>query len=279
MSLFDTENQSVFDEDVKDQISERLYTKEWSIYGSNDSGKCQHTEFSNDAFCPVCSTWEDRSGGYFYMGYVWSSTLVTSVRSDRDCLPLFFPLKEGGECCTIELVPPSLETLGKYYPYFSKYALTDSRGEMFVNFCRKEYKSPCVDINNCIVASCTGEVEDNIAVVHKRDQVWGLFIPNNAMMNICELLADHDVYPVPGAHDSLSYNSARIIVAGTVKTRVMKEVEWDTTSQCKSMSRFVKCDAVATATFTVSVVLRPYLSSKGKFSKYKYMNVVVHNIR
>lgn len=274
MSEFGTELQSVYDDDTKDQLEGSLYTRDWTIYGTEDKAPCTHELLHGEKLCYVCQTSNTRSGMHFYMGYVWASAPLW----DMD-LPLSLALKQGGEVCNVEFLPATDKTLGNYYRYFNKYALTGDRGEVVMNLCRGMFKSPCVDIPNCVVAACAGKVSEDIAVISKREQLWALFVPNTAMMSIVDLMLDHDMCPIPSAHDGMSYNSSRIVVAGGVKTRIVRDGEWDTSSRRTSMSRYVKCDAVMTATFTISIVLRPYMNSKGKYSRWRYMNIVLHNIK
>jgi len=97
--------------------------------------------------------------------------------------------------------------------------------------------------------------------------------------NIVDSLNEIGIMPLPSPHDAQPYNSSRVVVIRDMILCNIQPEEWNTGSVHRSVSRFVSCEAVATATFTVSALLTPYTRARGTHTSKKYMSLVIHNIK
>jgi len=195
----------------------------------------------------------------------------------RERNPIRLSSRDTGE--SIEVVPADSSLFGQYWVYFREHVFEGTKGECTVNICRYGVKSPSFDILECVVALTQTKPPQGYTWLKQNEHYWALFVPNSVVSILIDSLNELDIVPLPSAHDAQSYNSSRISVVSSPVTCQMGLDDWNTGGTYKSISRFVTCTAVATATFTVSILLTPYARARGTHTSKKHMSLVVHNVK
>lgn len=268
---------SVFDDDVLDQLHSDLYTRDWIQYGSIEVNTCPEHGSVPTPGCSQCNNDPKLEETRLTIVYV----AADSVTKDGNYTvpPRYNELRAAGnELSPVQFMPLKPECYYTLAPYLAAKTGSVSRGEMLMNVCTATTKTPCIKIPWCIIGRYRGTTPDEYASISKVDQEWVLFLPRTALVDIFALMEDHDMYPTPDLHDGRSYCSSRLRVAGTVTSRIMSSTDWTTGEELDSIRRYLNCDAVITATFTVTVHVTPPLVSRGKHSRYRKLVLWIHSI-
>lgn len=269
---------SVFDDDTLDQLNSSLYTRGWSQYGSLEANNCEEHGLVPEPLCSKCNNSPKLLDPHLDVTYVADTYDV--VDWDTDIPPQYNELRgPGRELAGVEFMPLDPNCYYTLAPYLRTKTATAQRGEVLMNICTSFTKTPCIRVPWCLVARYKGTVPDEFTRIRKVDSDWVLFFPHTALKDIFTLMEEHDMYPTPDSHDSRAYSSSRLHVAGTVSSRVMKSAEWSTGPELKTVRRYLNCDAVVTATFTVTVHLTPYKGSRGRHSRYRHLSLWIHSIQ
>ena len=259
------ETSSAYDAEVSDLLEQELYTKGWEIHGSLE--KCDGAETHS-----VC--WDRGVCGDNYFSFMYMQPAEYKARERRG---IQVGISDTSE--SVEIIPSDSSLFGNYWRYFKQHVFEGTKGESLMSICRRDVKSPSFDILRCVVALTSQRPPRDCTWVQQGERYWVLFIPNSVISNIIDSLNEISIMPLPSPHDALAYNSSRVsTTTNTIICQVEPE-EWDTGSVYKSISRFVTCEAVTTATFTVSVLLTPYARARGTHTSKKYMSLVVHNVK
>ena len=254
---------TTFDDDIGDQLRQGLYTDSWAIHGSLDHCECKEGECVKRGRCK---------------GRFFSMIFVNTLHSVKNARSLELP---GEACCTsFQEMPPTSDVLGVYYDYFRTNVLDMVKGESLVNLCTSDFKSPCFDIRNCILARRTTPPPHGYTFLHRSEhEYWVLLMPSTRVDVVFEALHYIDIIPVPGVHDANAYNSSRLTAAGSIATKIMPPGSWRTPSYEHVVTRYVECDAVATATFTVTIILTRFSKAQGSHTHKRNVEFVVHNVK
>lgn len=256
---------SAYDATVEDLLQQNLYTAGWEIRGNlnNCSGTDTHSTCVQKGTC---------LDTYFSFTYVQAAEQKHKNYRKVEVSP-------GGSEESVEVIPSHGSLFGRYWDYFSERVFEGCKGESLVSICRGEVKSPSFDVLGCVIALTHKKPPNNYAWVKEGGSYWVILIPNSVVSNIMDSLNCIDIIPLPSAHDTQSYNSSRVLVKCRPVLCEMRPGDWTKGSTRKSISRFTECDAVATATLTVSILLTPYAKARGKHTSKKYMSFVVHNVK
>lgn len=247
---------SEYDDDVNDMVEHGLYIRNWEIlHGAH----------------PPCSV--DSDGQYFNIKYVQAGSISTSDINS--------PLKmRPGDAMAIELMPPKEEYLGKYYAHFRDHVTTRCKGELLVNFCKDMYKSPMFDIPDCaIIKPVSTKRRSEFSSINLGDINGVLFIPSSVTDNLVDSLFALGIRVIPSAHDTWSYGSSRIRVCDDAVICELDSSDWKGNTYTAEFMRYIRCIAVATATLTVSIVLRPFQNARGPHTSKYHLEYVVHCVK
>jgi hypothetical protein len=269
---------SVFDDDTLDQLNSNLFTREWTQVGSLEDNNCDKHGLVPQSTCVKCNNNPKLMGRYLNVTYVIA--VYDNTEADCEVPERYNELRgSGNELASVQFMPLDPRCYYTLYPYLKMRTTPPERGEVLMNVCTRSTKTPCIRIPWCIVGNYNGVVPDEFASVRKKDSEWVLFIPHTALMDIFALMEEHDMYPTPDSHDGRAYSSSRLHIAGTVSSRVIKPEDWNVGRDLETVRRYLNCDAVATATFTVTVHLTPYKGARGKHTRYKHLTLWVHSIQ
>ena len=273
-----SERTSVFDDDINDQLESELFTREWIQYGSLESNSCPRHGLVPRDDCMSCTTNPALLEPHLNVTYV---SAITPTDSEAVIVPQRYnELRgSGNELKSVQFMPLKAECYYTLAPYLANKTRPASRGEMLMNVCTPTTKTPCINIPWCIIGKYNGRAPSEFTHINKVDSDWVLFMPSTALRDIFTLMEEHDMYPTPNAHDGRSYNSSRLRLAGTVSSRVIKSAEWKVGVELASIRRYLNCDAVATATFTVTVHITPVKAIRGRYSRYRQLTLWVHSIQ
>lgn len=256
---------STYDAEVQDMLRHSIYTRDRLIRGSLDG--CpdgdDHSKCKEVGACP---------GVYFAFAYI-------DALGARGSSTTAVQLDDGGETQSLEPMPSSPVLFDKYYEYFSAYVFDGTRGEKVVNLCKKDTKSPVFDVPGCVVAKRSSKPSSSYPSFWHRDCYWVPLVSGSAVSSIIDSLNDIDIRPMPSTHDVQSYGGSRVLMKRKPTTCQLRSCDWDDKSDKASICRFLPCDAVATATFTVSILLKPYPRARGIHPSKVYMSLVLHNIK
>ncbi len=258
----DMHTETTYDDEIRDMISQELYKRDWHIRGSLDV--CRRRAGHED--CIGAGRCHDQ---FFNFIYLDQSTHLAEAMT----------LLPSGESESVEVMPPNPSLFEQYWTYFRDSVFDGTKGEVLMSVCRRGTKSPSFDIKGCLVGRTSERVPNGFATLRQKYCSWVLFVPTSTMMNLFDSLNEISIRPVPGIHDAMAYNSARISVSKHITECELDESEWTRGRELHAVSRLVPCEAVTTATFTVSVVLTPYLLAKGTHTARRHLRIVVHNIR
>lgn len=274
-----SERTSVFDDDINDQLESDLFTREWEQYGSLEPNKCpKHGLVPNDN-CMSCTTNPSLLEPHLNVTYV---SAITPTDSEAIVVPSRYNeiRGSGNELKSVQFMPLKPECYYTLAPYLASRTQPPRKGEMLMNVCTPITKTPCVRVPSCIIGKYSGRAPADFTCINKVDSDWVLFMPGTALMDIFTLMEEHDMYPTPDIHDGRSYNSSRLRLAGTVSSRVIKSADWKAGGlELASIRRYLNCDAVATATFTVTVHVAPSKPIRGRYSRYRQLTLWVHSIQ
>ncbi len=260
-----TDTDSAYDDSIKDLLQQQLYTQGWDTCGSLEECKGPNEH-------PACAARGACDGLYFSFMYVESARHGATNRKPVQVHP-----RDTEE--SVELMPSDSSLFGQYWEYFRRHVFDGTKGECIVNVCKYGIKSPSFDILECVVALTRTKPPQGYTWTKQGDDYWMLFVPNSVVSNLIDSLNEVGVAPLPSAHDTQSYNSSRVSVVSDPVVCEVAPCDWQVGDIHKSVSRFVSCEAVATATLTVSVLLIPYPRARGTHTSKKYMSLVVHNIK
>jgi hypothetical protein len=278
MTAVFSECTSVFDDDTLDQLNSDLFTRDWIQVGSLESNKCSKHGLIPQLYCDQCNNNPKLLGTHLNVMYLTGS--YDDSEADPEVPSRYNELRgNGNEIASVQFMPLDPRCYYTLSPYLRVRTTPPERGEVLMNVCTRSTKTPCIRIPWCLVAKYNGVAPDEFASIGKVDNDWVLFVPHTAIMDIFSLMEEHDMYPTPDSHDGRAYSSSRIRVAGTVSSRVMKDIDWTFGHDLRTVRRYLNCDAVATATFTVTVHLTPYRGSKGKHTRYRHLTLWVHSIQ
>lgn len=249
-----------YDDDIRDLLVDGLFTREWTIVGTQ----------------PPSS--DNAESGYFNMYY--KQTYDDDNKRSRNAAREKPLTLKPSQPDPVELLPPVPSTLGPYYSYFRDCVLTGRHGEMLVNFCRNGKKSPCVDIPGCalVVPTKTADVE-NFTLIKLGNVPCVPVVPTSIILNIIDSLAEVCQPVYPSFHDGWAYNGSRVRMSKMYTECELDDNAWKKEGFARDFSRLVRCVAVATATFTVSVVLSPSVQRTRYPTHKKVLEVVIHNIK
>jgi hypothetical protein len=274
-----SENTSIFDDDINDQLKSDLFTREWVQYGSLEYNNCTTHGSVPTAGCNSCTNNPALLEQHLNITYV---SAITPTDSDTVTAPPRYNEIRGlgNELQSVQFMPLKPECYYTLAPYLANKTELPRKGEMLMNVCTPITKTPCIKVPSCLIGKYNGRAPAEFTCINKVDSDWVLFMPRTAIMDIFTLMEEHDMYPTPSAHDGRSYNSSRLRLAGTVSSRVMNSTDWRTAGlELASIRRYLNCDAVATAIFTVTVHVTPSKSTRGRRTRYRHLTLWIHSIQ
>ncbi|KAF2861615.1 hypothetical protein K470DRAFT_285329 [Piedraia hortae CBS 480.64] len=226
---------SEYDDDVNDMINSGLYTRGWTLIGTESPPN---------------------------NGDEWFDMKFMQLQADNgyDIAKAKRPLRlRVTEDVTSELIPLSLDVLGKYYDYLTECIDPYVRGVMLVCTCQPAVKSPVFDVPNCVLVRPKTNRYDHtfFTTVDTEAYTAVLFVPIIVTDALMDSLHSIGVRVMPTYQDTWSYSSVRISLSRHLRG-------WRRDATAAVFAERLNCDAVATATFTVSVVLEPLQSARGK---------------
>lgn len=180
----------------------------------------------------------------------------------------------------LEMIPVYPNILGKYYEYFSR-CVSLHKGDYLLNVCTTRKKSPCVDIPNCVLAAIPeGSVRnlDCFTVKNMGSYDCVVYVPNSIIYEIISALNDIGISIVPSLHDGMPYNSIRTRISDLC-TEFSKDAWSKDSRYIREFSRYAPCNAVTTATLTVSFVLGVVRGPRSRYNNKKSLEIVVHAIK
>lgn len=253
---------SIQDNDFNDMIDSGLYSREWRLVGTNPPSESEdvpeHLVMFYEEVLEMSPSEYDSTTSSRLTPIVLNPSIPESV----------------------EILPVSTVTLGEYYNYFTSCVAT-SKNDQLVSICTHTKKSPCFDIQNCYLLSLKGKVSTtNFTQVYVGNELCVPLISSRIIENMIESLACHGISILPDAHDANAYNGSRLQMSSLYTDCEIDRWEknmFNTTY--RDFNRILRCKAVATATFTVSVVLSTVHSRKSKYSYRKRLTVVIHAIK
>jgi hypothetical protein len=272
-----SEPTTVFDDDINDQLSSDLFTRDWMQVGSLEMNECDTHGQVPQPSCPSCNNNPRLLKNYLNITYV--SAMVADDAEEYKVPARYNELRgPGNELSSVQFMPLKPSCYYTLAPYLANKTSAPQPGEMLMNVCTPATKTPCIRIPWCIIGAYSGSSPDEFTSINKVECDWVLFMPHTALSDIFKLMEEHDMYPTPDGHDGRAYSSSRLRVAGSVSSRIMKSKDWKSGNELKSIRRYLNCDAVATATFTVTVHVNPAGGQRGKHSRYRHLVLWVHSI-
>lgn len=250
------------DMDERSMIDSGLYTREWNIVGTSSP--------------------TDDIGGvptYFSMSFQMKTYNCTDSDSqdtdEHTTITLNVTAAES-----IEIMPAAKETLGPYYKYFINHVM-NKKSDSLVNVCRKSSKSPCFDIENCcLIVPGSGVRMNGFSTALVSGVKCVPLVPCSAVQAIQDALATLGMSVEPTLHDALAFNGHRVRMSGQYVTTDIGPDEWKRDQRyARDFNHILRCDAVATATFTVSVVISAVHGKHSWCANRKSFKLVVHSIK
>lgn len=253
IEMCDGESVSTCDDNFKDIITGNIYESNWSIIGT-----ASHTNIDE------CENFE-----HFKMMYVDNMVYENADIGSMSMISI------SDEVETVEVMPVTKSLLGDYYEYFRNKVIQD-KTDMLINICRQSIKSPCFDIKDCrLVEAVKGIDNPDCIVITFDDDHYIPLIPSSVITRIESALGYIDIKIDPDNDDYHAYNRKRIRTSGLCTFTNVRKLKWDRSKSVNDFNSIVKCTAVTTATFTVSIVLSKYK----EYSMTKALTVVIHAIK
>lgn len=259
----DVASVSTRDDDVTDMLQGDLFTREWRIVGN-----CSLIEPGHQSDHLIM----------FYEQIDFSSPdRIVDIEKSAELVPVSLSILEQD---SVEIIPVSVASLGKYYNYFQTCVCLDARKDSLVSICKRRKKSPCFDIRRCcLVKSLKNADLVNFTMIKIGNIACVPLIPSSAVLSIIDSISNLDISIVPMIHDANAFNGCRIRMSSRYTECEIVEDQWKQDSLCENLSSFIKTDAVATATFTVSVVLSTVYGQRSKYLNKKALTIVIHSIK
>ena len=260
-ALLDQED-SICDEDIVDLLSGDLYTREWKLVGteppSDDGDYAEHLCLQ---FVQAAEYADERD----LSGIRLRPFVLTPISSESEA---------------VEVLPVTRSTLGKYFDYFAGCVTTDTKHELLINVCRRQFKAPVFDISGCkLVVPKSNVLPSNFIGIDLSGVSCVPLIPASIVCNITDSLATIGFFVAPSYHDAYAYGCSRIRMSKIYTECEFDRACWKGNTYTRDFSRIIKCRAVATATFTVSAVLSPYVGSRSVYASKKILTFVIHAIK
>lgn len=271
-----------FDDDISDQLESDLFTRDWVQYGTLEANKCNEHGLVPVRGCEACNNDPKLAPGRKKLNVVYISKTFSDEPEDDN---LVTPPKRynelrrhGYEMASIQFMPLDPKCCYTLAPYLRNHTEPPAKGELLMNVCTPYTKTPCIKIEWCLIGRYKGRVPDGFEFIEMQNESWVLFTPLTAMNDVSVMMEEHDMYPTPSAHDGRAYSSSRIRLADVLSTRRVKEDDWRQGPDLRSIQRYLNCDAVATASFTVTIHLVPFRGNTGRKSRYHHVNLWLHAI-
>lgn len=242
------------DDDTVDMAEGKIHCRDWLTLGSKAPSEAPADE-------------------YFWMIHIDRMTKSISEDPFRDMV-----LREYEEA-TFEAVPIYAEVLGNYYNYFIECDADGHRGDRLLNLCMSCAKSPVFDIQGCVLIKFDKDVPNSIEVVDIDGVRCGLFIAAGVTNCIIDQLFAMNIQVEVTSQDTWPYASSRVAASPYVMPCEIADGDWRSSPDLRGLSRHVKYNAVTTAIFTISVLLSPSLTGRGRHSSKYSLKYIVHNIK
>lgn len=255
---------STFDDEMKDMLDSKLYTREWRLVGTEPPTTLTH-DSTDTQHLSMCFYQEDE-------------TTEDNISNHTDIKPIVMKAQTTYD---VEILPVHIQTLGYYYDYFTSY-VSLQKGDCLINVCKDRQKSPCVDIPYCILVKPKHkniQNSEDFTFINIRGEECIIFIPTRIVYNLLCNLGNIDITVPPSIHDGWAYNSSRVRMSSIFTCNEIPDTSWATGSRVRDISRYVSCTAVATATLTVSFVLSSVRGVSSFYHNRKLLDVVVHAIK
>lgn len=254
---------STRDDDVTDMLQGDLFTREWRIVGNRSLIEPEHQSEHLIMF-------------YEQIDFLTPDRITDTEKSTK-LVPISLSTLEQDP---VEIIPVSMGSLGEYCNYFQTCVCLDPQKDSLVSICKRRKKSPCFDIPRCCLVKSSKNADlVNFAIAKIGNVVCVPLIPSSAVLSIIDSISDLDISVVPMVHDANAFNGCRIRMSSRYTECEIPEDQWKQDSLRKNLSNFIKTDAVATATFTVSVVLSTVYGQRSKYLKKKALTIVIHSIK
>lgn len=269
-----------FDDDISDQVESELFTRDWVQYGTLEENKCKEHDLVPTKGCVKCNHDPSLLPGCKKLNIVYLSRTFDHEIDDDPSPPVRYNelRRHGYELASAEFMPIDPKCCYTLAPYLEKNVGPPGKGELLMNVCTAYTKTPCVKIEWCIIGKYKGKVPDGFEFLEVGGENWVLFTPLTAMNDISTMMEEHNMYPTPSPHDGRAYSSSRLQLASNISTRRIDKSEWRQGPDLRSIQRYLNCDAVATASFTVTVHLTPFKGNTGRKSRYRHVNLYLHSI-
>jgi len=248
-----------YDADIHEMLSGNLYTRDWTLVSRH------------------------LPDGSLVMYYAQTCDLLNSTSQQRmnECPVTLCP---EDDVVMVEVMPPNEDTLEEHHEYFRDVVFNmHQSGELLINVCTQRYKTPLFNISGCIVARHTSpfcqsrDLSSNVIAIGEYQA--SLLIPTSVVTSIFEALSAVDIIVLPDVHDAKKYTGSRVQPRSGIEVSRIPQSKWCHNETSKDINRYINCNAVATATFTVSAVVTPYEHTKGIRPSRRRVKFVVHNVR
>lgn len=254
--MSDDDLEFVNDDDFNDIITGDIHKRNWRLVGSTS---------------PIDV--ESRGAKHFTMSYIGREPEV-EPEVEVDASIFTNPMISNG-IESIEIMPVAESLLEQYYTYFSEHVALDKKDQL-INICRQSIKSPCFDIRNCYIVEPKEHVSlDNYAKIVLDKKTYVLLIPSSIICNMKKSLDYLEINIEPDSSDDLAYSGSRLQISGICTFPNIKSLSWKDARHLNDFNKILNCKAVATATFTVSMILRQFQG----YVRTKTLVVVVHAIK
>lgn len=269
---YDDASTTPTDSEISDQLNSDLYTRGWFQLTTLERNSCSEHGPVPHCDCPMCNN--------------NPKTLVDSVeflyvQCGDDYIPSGYNRlrRIGDERSTVQFMPLDPRCYYTLYAYIRQHTEAPIPGELLMNVCTSCTKTPLIDIPWCVVAKCSGYIPDGFLTTAVYGGTSVLAVPKDAIQDIFDLMADHGMYPTVNRHDYMKYPSSRLRLA---KSATIGELVFQSDGpydEITALRRYLNCDAVATATFTVTVHLTHWVTSLGTYDKFRNVVLWIHAIR
>lgn len=255
------ETASAIDDDVRDMQEADLFVREWEIVGTTPPNKQSDPDIQHIAFY---FQEKNESGD--------ESDCSTPVQN-MVYLPVTFNPSQPYQ---LELLPVLEKSLGRYYEYFKTFVSRDPKRDMLINLCKRGLKSPCFDVPHCYLADVTSYATKETPNVLKVDNRLCVPVMSNQLIeSVIEDFSQLDIQVTLVNHDVFKYSTDRIRLSPTLTQSDIPVEDWRYNAPAH-VTRITKCGAVATATFTVSMLLTTVYGPRSRYHYKKNLEIVIH---
>lgn len=245
------------DDETVDIVKGKIHSTNWITQGSKVPSQ------------------DDEDLDYFRMVHINKIFYMTNV--ERSYYIVMTDPKEA----IFEISPVCIETLNIYYKYFKACGAMGARNDMLLNLCDHEIKSPVFDIPKCnIVRFSDMAPKKGVSCISIDGVLYGIFIPAEVTSAIIKQLGTQNVHVDIPRQDMITYESIRVCPSPFIVVFSMSDPNiWARGYKLLDVNENLMYDAVTTASFTVSVLLKPSHKNPGRHTSKYILSYIIHNIK